>query len=134
MADVFDKVKRSEVMSRIKGCGNKNTELALMKIFRIHRITGWRRHQPLYGKPDFVFPAKKVAVFVDGCFWHGCPKHYKIPETNRDFWEKKIDANVKRDRIVNKKLKRDGWLIIRIWEHDIKNHKKITSRLFRVLL
>ena len=73
MPDVFTKAKRSEVMSRIRGTGNKDTELALIILFRLHRIKGWRRHQPVFGKPDFVFPAVKVAVFVDGCFWHCCP-------------------------------------------------------------
>ena len=75
MPDVFTKAKRSEVMSRIRGRGNKDTELALAKLLRRHRITGWRRNQPVFGKPDFVFPKLKLAVFVDGCFWHGCPKH-----------------------------------------------------------
>lgn len=73
MADVFSKRKRSEVMSLIRGSGNKGTELALVQIFRAHRITGWRRHQAMFGKPDFVFAKIRLAVFVDGCFWHYCP-------------------------------------------------------------
>ncbi len=68
MADVFTKAKRSEVMSRIRGRGNKATELALAKLLRRHRITGWRRNQAVFGKPDFIFPKLKLAVFVDGCF------------------------------------------------------------------
>ena len=75
MADVFSKRKRSEVTSRIRGRGNKDTELALAMLMRRHRISGWRRNQNVFGKPDFVFRKLKLAVFVDECFWHGCPKH-----------------------------------------------------------
>ena len=86
MPDVFSKAKRSEVMSRIRGVGNKGTELALIRVFRAHRITGWRRHQPVFGKPDFVFRKLHVARFVDGCFWHGCPQHATKPRNNAAFW------------------------------------------------
>jgi len=98
MADVFTAAKRSEVMSKIRGRGNKRTELALIALFHRHGITGWRRNQKVFGKPDFVFWKVRVAVFVDGCFWHGCSKHCKMPDTNRDFWEKKLRANRRRDR------------------------------------
>ena len=70
MADVFTQAKRSEVMSRIRSRGNRDTELALAKLFRRHGITGWRRNQHVFGKPDFIFPKLHMAVFVDGCFWH----------------------------------------------------------------
>ena len=85
MADVFSKSKRSEVMSRIRSRGNQATELALAKLFRRHKITGWRRNQKVFGKPDFIFPKHKLAVFVDGCFWHGCPKHGTQPKGNAAF-------------------------------------------------
>jgi DNA mismatch endonuclease (patch repair protein) len=119
MPDVFTKAKRSEVMSRIRGHGNKDTELALIKVFRLHRMTGWRRHQPVFGKPDFVFSAVRVAVFVDGCFWHGCPEHSAMPRNNRVFWAKKLAANKARDRLVTRTLRRAGWRVVRIWEHDL---------------
>ena len=93
MPDVFTKRKRSEVMSRIRGRGNKATEVALAKLLRKHRITGWRRNQSVLGKPDFVFRRQQVAVFVDGCFWHACPKHSNMPANNRAFWKKKLTAN-----------------------------------------
>lgn len=73
MPDVFTTAKRSEVMSRIKGRGNKETELVLVRLFRAEGITGWRRHAALVGRPDFAFRAERVVVFVDGCFWHMCP-------------------------------------------------------------
>jgi DNA mismatch endonuclease (patch repair protein) len=119
MPDVFTKAKRSDVMSRIRGHGNKETELALMKLLRCDHITGWRRHQPVFGKPDFVFREARVAVFVDGCFWHGCPKHCKTPAGNRPFWEKKLAANKARERRVNRELRKLGWRVVRIWEHDL---------------
>jgi DNA mismatch endonuclease (patch repair protein) len=72
MADIWTKAKRSAVMSLIRGHGNKDTELRLIKIFRLFGIIGWRRKQKLFGKPDFVFRKQRVVVFVDGCFWHGC--------------------------------------------------------------
>ena len=79
-SDIFTKTKRSEVMSRIHGRGNRTTELAMMKLFRRHGITGWRRNQPVFGKPDFIFHKKRVALFVDGCFWHDCPRHGHRPK------------------------------------------------------
>ena len=115
MADVFTKSKRSEVMSRIRGRGNKGTELALTKLFRSHRITGWRRNQSVFGKPDFVFPKLKLAVFVDGCFWHGCPKHATKPKNNRDFWRRKFSANQSRDALVTRTLRHSGWRVLRVW-------------------
>ena len=131
MPDVFDKAKRSEVMSRIRGQGNKDTELVLMRLFRSNRISFWRRRQPVFGRPDFVFPRLKVAVFVDGCFWHGCPKHWRLPANNRPFWEQKLHENKRRDRRVNRTLRAQGWLVIRIWEHDLsrKNEKKALRRI-----
>ena len=124
MSDVFTKEKRSHVMSRIRGRGNKDTELALMKLFRLHRIAGWRRNRPLFGKPDFVFHALKIAVFVDGCFWHGCPKHCNAPVNNREFWQNKLAMNKSRDRKVNRVLRKQGWQVLRIWEHDLSKEQE----------
>jgi DNA mismatch endonuclease Vsr len=245
MPDVFTKAKRSEVMSRIRSRGNKDTELALMKVFRGNRIVGWRRHvqlriadlglrigkqqprkqeetegremegsvvracpsklssfaeapfrrmdqrrreereseeavvreegggyrvktrrggdgetrrdekmkkqkgakgkkkQPVRAssrrllrvglkvRPDFVFRERKLAVFVDGCFWHGCAKCYVRPRQNRKFWDAKFARNTERDRKVNKALKAAGWQVLRIWEHELK--RKDAARLVRKL-
>lgn len=135
MADVFTKAKRSEVMSRIRGRGNKDTELALAKIFRAQRITGWRRNQPLVGKPDFAFPRLKLAIFVDGCFWHGCPEHCNQPANNRAFWLRKLSANKTRDALVTRTLRRTGWRVLRVWEHELtrKNEARLVRRLQRAL-
>ncbi|MSU41216.1 MAG: very short patch repair endonuclease [Pedosphaera sp.] len=130
MPDVFTKAKRSQVMARIRGHGNKETELALIRIFRAHRITGWRRHQPVFGKPDFVFPKLRLAVFVDGCFWHGCPKHGTRPKQNRKFWDVKIARNKARDREVGRALRKRGWRVVRIWEHALAKPERVLNRLF----
>lgn len=118
--DVFTEEKRSEVMSKIRGKGNKATELALAKFFRANGITGWRRQYPIEGKPDFAFPKLKLALFVDGCFWHGCPKHATQPKGNADFWLVKLQTNKARDRKVNRLLRLKGWRVLRIWEHELR--------------
>ena len=109
MPDVFTKAKRSEVMSRIRSRGNQDTELRLRAVFRAQGITGWRRQVAVRysgsGKPpvrksvrpDFIFRAQKVAIFVDGCFWHGCPQHFRRPQTRQKFWDAKIARNQARD-------------------------------------
>jgi DNA mismatch endonuclease (patch repair protein) len=135
MPDVFTKAKRSEVMSRIRSRGNKDTELALAKLFRRHKITGWRRNQKLFGKPDFVFPKLRLAVFVDGCFWHGCPMHTTQPKNNRAFWKNKFNRNKARDHLVTRILRSQVWRVLRIWEHELarKNEERLLRRIQRFI-
>ena len=133
MSDVFTKQKRSEVMSRIKGKENKDTELVMIQILREFHVSGWRRNQTVLGRPDFVFPKQKIALFVDGCFWHGCPKHFKTPKTNKGYWEKKMQNNKARDKYVSKTLKQTGWKVIRVWEHELSNADHVVKRLLDVL-
>jgi len=123
-ADVFTKSKRSEVMSRIHSSGNRETELALIRVFHERGITGWRRQASLFGKPDFIFAKLRLAVFVDGCFWHGCPMHSTIPVGNRAFWERKLVTNKLRDRLVNRTLRAKGWKVLRIWEHELSRKQR----------
>src|SRR4051812_21363227 len=106
---------RREIMRSIRGRNNKSTELALIQTFRANRISGWRRHLAISGKPDFVFPKRKLVVFVDGCFWHGCPKHSGHVVKSGSFWQKKLAANHARDRRVTRQLRRNGWRVLRIW-------------------
>ena len=131
MADVFTKLKRSDVMSRIRGRGNKDTELALVKLLRRNRITGWRRNQKVFGKPDFIFRKSRLALFVDGCFWHGCPKHSTQPKGNRTFWKNKFARNKARDLLVTCTLRAQGWHVLRIWEHELarKNEARLIRRI-----
>lgn len=135
MADVFSKKKRSAVMSRIRGAGNKQTEIALMQMFRAWGVSGWRRSWPLFGKPDFVFPRARVVVFVDGCFWHSCPlpKHSPRPKTRRAWWAKKLKRNRERDMEVNSALRRLGWRVVRVWEHELKDERCVIVRVRRAL-
>ncbi len=120
-------------MSLIRSRGNKATELRLIEIFREFGITGWRRNQPLLGKPDFTFRRERVVVFVDGCFWHGCPKCYKRPSSNQKFWDTKIAANRKRDRFVTRELRKLGWQVVRIWQHQLKKPTRTLAKLERHL-
>jgi DNA mismatch endonuclease (patch repair protein) len=129
MADVFTPEKRSQIMSRVKGRGNRATELRLIAIFREHGIRGWRRNQIMFGKPDFVFPDSRLAVFVDGCFWHGCPLHGTIPKSNRVFWRAKLVRNRSRDLVVNRELRKLGWKILRLWQHELRQPSKVARRL-----
>jgi len=119
MADTFSKKERSAIMKKIKGSGNKTTEYSLIKIFKQNKITGWRRNYPVIGKPDFVFPKKKIAVFTDGCFWHGHNCRNVIPKQNQIYWDKKRKRNIGRDKYISKKLERRGWKVLRLWECDI---------------
>lgn len=131
VADVFSEAKRSEIMSRVRGRGNKATELALASFFRRHRISGWQRNARVFGNPDFVFAKSKVAVFVDGCFWHGCPKHATRPMSNQEFWIEKLARNKVRDRLVTRKLRQCGWQVLRVWQHEL-SHKRDHQLLRRL--
>jgi DNA mismatch endonuclease (patch repair protein) len=133
MVDFLTSAQRSDIMSRVQGQGNKATELRLIQIFRHHKVSGWRRNIPLFGKPDFVFPAIKLALFVDGCFWHGCPKHASWPATNSTFWRKKLEGNLRRDKLVNRTLRIKGWKVIRVWQHELTkgNEARLVARLTR---
>ena len=131
MADVLTKAKRSALMARVRGVGNASTEQRLARLLREHRINGWRRGAPLAGKPDFIFRAAKVAVFVDGCFWHGCPRHGRTPKTRVAFWTAKLARNAQRDREVGRAIRERGWRVLRIWEHELAQ-RNVTQLLKRI--
>jgi len=133
MADMFTKKKRSEIMAKIK-----STDTKLEVLFRKALLdAGWKHKKnaaKLMGKPDIAFPKLKVAVFIDSCFWHGCRYHFHIPKSNKKYWVKKLARNKMRDKEVNKYYKKEGWAVIRVWEHSIKRDmgiavKEITDRL-----
>jgi len=124
--------QRSLIMARVKSSGNKSTEVAMIAVFRAFRILGWRRNYPLIGKPDFSFPKQRLVVFVDGCFWHGCLKHCRIPVTNRKYWEHKIARNLKHDKVINRELRQRGWDVIRIWEHNLCGGAVLVRKLKKI--
>lgn len=118
MTDSLTPQQRSYCMSQVKG---KNTELEL----RLRKAV-WRAglryrlaSKNVVGKPDFVFPSAKVAVFVDGCFWHACPQHLQQPQANYGFWDAKLKKNIARDETVNRQLEEAGWRVLRFWEHEL---------------
>ncbi len=119
MADFLTVAERSRLMSKIKGKGNRSTELRMVALLRASAITGWRRHLGLPGNPDFTFRREKVCVFVDGCFWHGCPACYRAPESNGAFWRAKVENNRARDSRTSKALRKRGYWVVRIWECDL---------------
>jgi DNA mismatch endonuclease, patch repair protein len=134
MTDILTKAQRSALMAKVKGRGNASTELKLIAVFRARGITGWRRKLPLPGKPDFVFPKLRIAVFVDGCFWHGCPIHATQPKQNAEFWREKIARNQARDLLVTRQLRARGWRVLRLWEHELtrKYERRLFARLRRI--
>jgi len=129
----FGGLTRSEVMSRIRGKGNEKTEVRLARLLRDTGISGWLRHLPIPGRPDFAFRKQKVAIFVDGCFWHACPRCFRLPKQNRAFWKAKIEGNRRRDRSVNGRLRRLGWKVIRIRECRLKNADQVVGRIKNAL-
>ncbi|MFA5892579.1 MAG: DNA mismatch endonuclease Vsr [Candidatus Margulisiibacteriota bacterium] len=118
-------------MASVRSSRNRSTENALASIFRRLKLRGWRRSYPLYGKPDFVFPEKRVAVFADGCFWHGHNCRNTKPKVNRSFWRNKIARNIARDGTVSSFLRRRGWRIFRIRECNIARGK-LPSKFLRM--
>lgn len=106
-------------MSAIRSSDTKPELLFRKALWKL----GWRYHvlNNLPGRPDVVFPTERIAVFIDGCFWHGCPEHFQQPETNVGFWEEKIQKNILRDNKVTQQLANEGWMVLRFWEHDIKD-------------
>ncbi len=120
MADWLTKEQRSRNMASIRSTGKKSTETQFLKILRAAKIWGWRRHPKLKGNPDFVFNEHRLAVFVDGCFWHGCPRCYKMPRDNRSYWKSKVESNRRRDRRNARLLRSLGWKVTRVWEHTLK--------------
>jgi DNA mismatch endonuclease (patch repair protein) len=129
MADVFTPERRAEIMRLVRSRGNASTEERLVRLFREHGITGWRRAARLVGSPDFVWRGKRLAVLVDGCFWHGCRLHGHTPRSRVAYWTFKLARNKSRDRFVTRALRRGGWRVLRIWEHELQRKKE--ARLLR---
>ncbi len=130
--DVLTPRQRSHCMSRIRG-KNTKPELILRRALWSAGLR-YRLHHGATGRPDIAFPGPRVAVFCDGCFWHGCPEHSVSPKTNASFWKTKIGKNRARDERVAAALRDEGWTVIRFWEHDIKNNpEKLAGRVKRIV-
>lgn len=124
MTDIFTQQKRSEIMSQVRSSGNKSTELKLIKVFDELGIAGWRRKYNVKGHPDFVFLKEKIAIFVDGCFWHGHNCRNTKPQNNHEYWDKKIQSNIIHDKEVTEMFEKRGWRVIRIWECELLNKRR----------
>jgi DNA mismatch endonuclease, patch repair protein len=129
--DSFGGKTRSEIMSKIHSKNNKTTELKLIEYFKKNNIKGWRRNYKIKGKPDFVFQKLRIAIFVDGCFWHGHDCRNTRPTSNSEYWNKKISHNMQHDYEITLYLQKLGWTVIRIWECELKqkNIKRLEDKL-----
>lgn len=124
MPDCFSIEKRSQVMAQIKSKGTQ-PEVRLGALLHLWLPDEDILESPaaVAGRPDYVIERLRLAVFMDGCFFHGCPKHYRQPEQNRDYWVKKLKRNIAHDKLVTRTLKSEGWRVLRIWEHELRSAK-----------
>jgi len=121
-------------MKRVKSSGNKSTEAKLIAYFAENHITGWRRGYPVKGHPDFVFLSKKIAIFVDGCFWHGHDCRNTRPADNAEYWNKKREKNMRHDKEVTARFESRGWIVIRIWECEFtKKNREVLNEKLKIL-
>jgi len=129
MADTVSKETRSKIMSSIRGKWTKS-ETRIHGILKGHKIRH-KMYPKIDGNPDILMTDTNTAVFIDGCFWHGCPRCYKEPSSNKEYWVKKIRRNMERDKHNTKKARKAGYRVKRIWEHKIlqQGYKKSASTL-----
>src|SRR5260370_34304759 len=132
MTDWLTREQRSRNMASIRSKGNATTERVFLSIVRKAGISGWRRQLNLPGKPDFAFRSQRLAIFLDGCFWHGCPRCYRLPQDNRAYWKKKLMGNRCRDRQRSRERRTLCWRVIRIWAHTLRSTRGRSQILKRV--
>lgn len=130
MVDIFTTAKRSQIMSKIKS-KNTSPERMMAKTLRENGFRNFTKGDKIFGKPDFIFGRDRVALFVDGGFWHG-HSYNKIKDKLPPFWRKKIAGNIKRDKLVNARLKKEGWKVIRIWDYAIRKNPQKCMRMISV--
>jgi DNA mismatch endonuclease (patch repair protein) len=118
-------------MASVRTVGG-TTERKMEALLRQNGIRGFRKQWPVAGKPDFAWPKSKVALFVDGCFWHGCPRCDRPSKSNTTFWKSKIVSNRRRDARVARKLRNDGWSVLRVWECRIAEERTV-ARIMRAV-
>lgn len=125
--------ERSKTMAAIRGKNNRTTELRLRMALVRAGIRGWKANvSGLPGKPDFFFREHQIAVFVDGCFWHGCPKCGHYPKTRNSFWKTKLLRNKERDKKNRRELRKDGIKVVSIWEHSLKTQKGVNLKIKQI--
>lgn len=131
--DKVSKEMRSRIMSAIRSKDTK-MEIAFRKAL-FKKGVRFRKHvSGLIGKPDIAVKSKRVAIFLDSCFWHRCPRHFRKPTSNKRYWNNKIARNIERDEEINKHYNSAGWKVIRFWEHDTeRNLTRAVKKAYRVL-
>ncbi|MGO9096030.1 MAG: DNA mismatch endonuclease Vsr [Bryobacteraceae bacterium] len=125
MVDHVSREVRSKIMASVRSKGNRTTEVALGRRLWAAALRGYRKHWPVDGHPDFAWPGLKVAVFVDGCFWHGCKRCKYLPRSRVKFWRDKIEGNRRRDRRVSDRLRRAGWTVVRVRECAVRRESTL---------
>ncbi len=137
MRDPLTAAERSALMSKVRGKGNRSTEGRAQAAMIRYGIRGWTKHPAdIPGKPDFFFPRHKLALFIDGCFWHAC-RHCarRMPSSRAAFWRNKIEENRSRDRRVRARLARQGYRVLRVWEHELGTQswlKRLLAKITRL--
>jgi DNA mismatch endonuclease (patch repair protein) len=122
-------------MQAIRSRGNRSTEWRLRAMLVNRAIRGWKLHpRNVIGVPDFFFRAANLAVFVDGCFWHACPKCGHMPKSNTQYWRRKITGNRERDQRVTKELRKTGYKVIRIWECEVRSNPGLCAARISAIL
>jgi DNA mismatch endonuclease (patch repair protein) len=128
--DTVDKATRSRTMAAVRSSNNRSTEWKVRSALIRSGLKGWIvRDSSILGQPDFTFPDRNLAIFVDGCFWHGCPECRKTPSSNTSYWAKKIQRNLDRDKEITAQLRRRGWSVMRIWEHELCSSNAIIRHI-----
>lgn len=104
---------------------NTSPEMALRRSLRAQGFRGYRvSPRQVRGAPDVTYLGLRLAVFVDGCYWHGCPQHCRKPSSNTEYWHTKIARNIERDQAATEALRQEGWTVLRIWEHELRHDAK----------
>ena len=128
--DTVSPATRSRVMAQVRSRRNRSTEWRVRALLVRNGFRGWQvNRNDLPGVPDFVFHDERLVIFTDGCFWHGCPRCKKVPSSNTAYWNRKIARNRKRDRTNTATLRRQGWTVLRLWEHDLNSLDKVRKRI-----
>jgi DNA mismatch endonuclease, patch repair protein len=138
MGDNLKPEDRRRTMQAVKGKGTR-LERRLFSMLAGMGVRGWKKNvASVVGKPDVVFGKQRVAIFVDGCFWHGCPVcRRKLPQTNHEYWVRKINRNVAKAEAINDQLRGDGWTVVRIWEHEVRKAadlERVRGRILQAVL
>ncbi len=132
--DTVDKPTRSRTMRAVKSKGNRSTEARLRALLARRGVRGWKvQAAQVRGSPDFIFPSERVAIFVDGCFWHGCPRCYRRPSSSRTYWDAKVQRTITRDNRNRARLRREGWSVLRLWEHALAEPDRVLARIHAAL-